>query len=113
MILGQRMVRLSDGMKGVVQQNGPELRIFWTDRGEELMAAKSEKWEPDELKVGGLKPSERFLIAAEADRVLRLVEKNEPYRWWEKPPLTYQPYDADLMQLIEDYLEKRGARSAA
>lgn len=110
--LGQRMVRLEDGVKGVVGQNGPELRIFWEDRGEQLMAAKSEKWIPDELKPGPLLPGERLLIALYADRALRAYERHEPLVWWQAPETSAPIYDAGLVSVIDEYLEQRETRAA-
>lgn len=113
MILGQRMVRLSDGVKGVVQQNGPELRIFWVDRGEELMAAKSEKWEPEEMKLGLMHAEEILLVAYHADRALKAYERHEPLKHWEKLDVYVEPYDRGLVNAIIEYLDKRAAQPAA
>jgi len=107
LIFGQRMVRISDGMQGVVAQDGPELRIAYTDRGEERLAGKAEKWTPDELVPGPLQPAERFLIAATCDRALRAYECNEPHKYWETIPLTYRAYDEGLMDVIDEYLIRR------
>jgi len=107
LIFGQRMVRLDDGMQGTVAQDGPELRIVYLDRGEERMAAKSERWRVDELVPGPLRPSERFLIAATCDRALRAYECNEPHKYWETIPLTYRAYDEGLMDVIDEYLIRR------
>jgi hypothetical protein len=112
LVFGQRMVRLDDGMQGTVAQDGPELRIVYLDRGEERMAAKSENWVVDELDPGPLRPSEVFLVAATADRALRAYEKNEPHKYWETIPLTYEPYDPGLVRTISDYLNRRKTRPA-
>ena len=113
LVFGQRMVRLEDGQKGVVSQHGPELRIVYQDRGEERLAGKSEKWAPDEIALGALKPVEIFLIAATRDRALRAYERNEPHKYWETIPLSYRAHDEGLMRVIEGYLAARGARPAA
>lgn len=108
MKLGQRMVRLDDGMKGVVAQNGPELRIVFVDRGEERMAPRSEKWVPDELHPGPLRPEEKMTIAWWADRALRAYETNTVLKHWEKPDFEVdEVYDQGLFQLIIEYLESR------
>lgn len=112
LIFGQRMVRIDDGTKGTVVQDGPELRIVYLDRDEERFAPKSEKWAPDELVPGPLRQEECFLIAATCDRALRAYERNEPHKYWEKIPLSYTPYDSDLMQIIMDYLVRRLTRAA-
>lgn len=108
MKLGQRMVRIDDGMKGVVSQNGPELRIVYVDRGEERLALKSEKWVPDELKPGPLRLEEKATIAWYADRALRAYERNEIFKHWEKPDVENEEvYDEGLARVIMDYLTAR------
>lgn len=112
LVFGQRMVRVDDGQKGIVAMDGPDLRIVYLDRGEERMAPKSEKWVPDELEPGPLRPVERFLIAATCDRALRAYEQNEPHKYWETIPLTYRAYDEELMALIDRHLARRHTRAA-
>lgn len=112
MIVGERMLRVADGQKGVVVQNGPELRIMYLDRGSERLALKSEKWVPDELKPGPLRPEEVYLVALHADRVLQALETNSPFKWWEKPALTDAPYDKGLIEAIQAYLMSRETRPA-
>lgn len=108
MKLGQRMVRLDDGMKGVVAQNGPELRIMYVDRGEERMALRSERWVPDEIHPGPLREEEKATVAWYADRALEAYEKNQPLKFWEKPDLENNvPYDIGLVEVIRDYLASR------
>jgi hypothetical protein len=107
MKLGQRMIRVEDGMKGVVAQNGPELRILYVDRGEERMALKSERWVPDEIRPGPLRLEEKATIAWYADRALRAYERNEPFKVWEKPNIDEPIYDEGLTRLIIEYLTAR------
>lgn len=107
MKLGQRMVRLDDGQRGIVAQNGPELRIVYQDRGEERLASKAEKWVVDEPVLGPLLPEEKASIAWYADRALRAYEKNEPLKFWERPDLDEVPYDLGLVQTIAEYLTSR------
>ena len=107
MKLGQRMVRVDDGMKGTVSQNGPELRIVYNDRGEERIALRSERWVPDELKPGPLRSEEMATIAWYADRALRAFERNEPLRYWEPADIDETPYDEGLTRVIIDYLAAR------
>lgn len=109
---GQRMVRLDDGMKGVVAQNGAELRIVYQDRGEERLAGKAEKWAPDELQPGAMRLEERALIAAYADRALRAFERGEPLKLWEPVFSDHQPYDSGLFNIIVTYLGARQTRAA-
>lgn len=107
MKLGQRMIRVDDGMKGVVAQSGPELRILYRDRGEERMALRTERWVPDELKPGPLRTEEKATVAFYADRALRAYERNEPLKFWEKPDLWEEVYDEGLVGVIVDYLTAR------
>jgi hypothetical protein len=111
--LGKRMVRVADGQRGMVAQNGPQLCILYLDRGEERVALRSETWVPDELKPGPLRDEELYLIALHADRALHAFECNEPLKWWEKPALTDVPYDPGLVQCVRDYLSSRKTRPAA
>jgi hypothetical protein len=106
------MVRLDDGMRGTVCENGPELRIVYRDRGEERIAAKSEKWAPDELKPGPLLRAEMHVIALYADRALRAYERHEPHKFWETPKASDSPYDPGLMRVITEYLSARETRAA-
>ena len=110
MILGQRMIRLEDGQRGIVCQNGPELRVMYIDRGEERLAAKSERWIADDVKPGPLRAEERYLIALHADRALRAYECNEPLKWWEQLAITDVPYDSAFTRAIESLLTERETR---
>ena len=113
---GEQMVRVDDGMRGVVERvempQAPgytELRIVYTDRGERRLAGKREKWEPVTSPPKKLRPDEILAVASIADRLLRAIEKNEPSKWWEwsadaKNSPTHDPV---LVDLIIDYLEKR------
>lgn len=112
MILGERMVRVADGQRGVVAQNGPELRILYLDRGQERLAQKSERWVPDELKPGPLRQEEMYLVALHADRALHAYETNAPLKWWEKPALTDVPYDKGLIDAVREYLQSRETKAA-
>lgn len=108
MKLGQRMVRLDDGMKGVVAQNGPELRIIYTDRGEERMAPRNERWVPDELHPGPLRAEEKATIAWYADKALEAYEQNKVFKVWEKPDVQNDHcYDEGLVEVIVGYLTSR------
>ena len=111
MTVGERMVRVDDGMKGVVVQNGPELRILYVDRGEERMALKSEQWVRDEYQPGPLRNAEKMLIALHADRALRAFEKHEPLKFWDTPDGS-EIYDPGLIEVIQVYLTLRTTRAA-
>lgn len=112
LVLGQRMVRLDDGQKGVVAQNGPELRIVYNDRGEERIALKSEKWRPDVIEPGPLRDVEKMLIALHADRALRAYERHEPLKFWDTPTGDSEVYDIGLIAHILAYLTERQTRPA-
>lgn len=108
MKLGQRMIRLMDGMRGIVAQNGPELRILYRVHGEELLAPKSEKWVPEEPDPRPMRPEEEWLVACHADRALRAYERNEPLKTWQEVDPDAEPYDKGLMLAVMDYLARRG-----
>ncbi len=105
MKLGQRMLRIDDGQKGVVCMNGPELRVVYTDRGEERVAGKAEKWVPDELPRLPLRPEEAIIVAHHADRALRAIDLHEPHKTWE--PIGAPIHDLGLVNVILAYLADR------
>lgn len=112
MRLGERMVRIEDGQKGVVAQNGPELRIVYEQFGEERIAGKRERWVLDEIEPGPMRGEEKARIAWYADNALRAIERHEPLQHWKVPDLTTEPYDPGLVRVIVDYLSSRTTRSA-
>lgn len=99
------MVRVDDGMRGVVELVEGENRIVYVDRGERLVAPKREKWVAEETRRPPLRHEEILEVAMQADRALRAIDKHEPLRWWE--PARGQIYDQGLVQVITDYLENR------
>lgn len=101
------MVRVDDGMRGVVAQNGPELRIVYSDRGEERIAPKSERWVAEEPAPGPLRLEEKRAIAHYADRALRAYERHEPHRYWQPVRLDEPPYDPGLVEIVVEYLTAR------
>lgn len=107
MKLGERMVRLDDGQRGIVAQNGPELRIVYTDRGDERIASKAEKWAPDELPHGPLRAEEKLLVAHHADRALRAIDRHEPHKTWEPIDTGAPVHDLGLVNAILAYLSER------
>lgn len=113
MKIGQRLIRLDDGMAGTVElvtmpgSDVPDRRIVYTDRGERRIAGKGEKWVSAEPPPLPLRAEEKFLIALHADKALRAFEKNEPLKVWEKPKLSDEPYDAELVMAILAYLSER------
>lgn len=115
---GQRLVRLEDGMVGtveLVQMPGAvegERRIVFYDRGERRIANKSERWVSAEPPPVPLRAEEKFLIALHADKALRAYERNEPLKVWEKPKLSDEPYDSELVVAILAYLSEREIRAS-
>lgn len=110
MKLGQRMLRLDDGQRGIVAQNGPELRIVYVDRGEERLAGKAEKWAPDELGPMPLRAEEKLLVAHHADRALRAIDRHEPHKTWEALDTGAPFHDLGLANVILAYLSDRQKR---
>lgn len=107
MKLGQRMLRLEDGQRGTVAQNGPELRVVYLDRGEERIASKKEKWVPDELPPMPLRAEEKLLVAQHADRALRAIDRHEPHKTWEAIHPGEPFHDLGLVNVILRYLADR------
>ncbi len=112
--VGTRMLRLEDGRQGQVElaslpgSNGPlEKRIVYYDRGDRIVASKLERWVVDAPPAKGLRSEEIQQVARNADRVLRALERHEPFRWWEEPNLDATPHDPELVALITEYLTKR------
>jgi hypothetical protein len=116
--LGQRMLRLEDGMVGTVELvtlpglPEPERRVVYLDRGERRIAGKTERWINADPPAAPLRAEEKFVIALHADRALRAYEKNEPLKFWEKPKLSDEPYDSELVMAILGYLSQREMKAA-
>jgi hypothetical protein len=114
---GQKMVRVDDGMQGVVELTAmpgfdqyEELRIVYQDRGEKRIAGKREKWEPEAPPPATLLHVEMEHVARAADRALRCLDLHEPAKWWEwawDPAEAALVHDPELVKLIVDYLQKR------
>lgn len=116
LVVGQRMVRTDDGMRGVVElvtvpgYDLEEKRIVYFDRGESRLAGKREVWEVEKTPPRKLRTEERLKVAVAADRMLLALERNEPHKWWDWNSLTSirDLHDPELVRLIDDYLAKRG-----
>jgi len=106
LILRQRMTRLEDGVEGVVEVQGGELRVIYSDRGELRVAGKQEKWIPADIGSMKLRPEEMLEVAIEADRTLRAIDRHEPRRYWE-PIKAGDFHDPGLIETIVAYLRKR------
>jgi hypothetical protein len=112
---GQKMVRVDDGMKGVVELTAmpgfdqhEELRIVYQDRGEKRIAGKREKWEPEREPPRKLLPEEIRRIAYAADRALRAADRHEPSKWWMMDTASSdEAHDPEFVKLITEYLQKR------
>lgn len=112
---GKQMVRVDDGMRGVVElvemPNAPgyvESRIVYTDRGERRIAGKREKWEPVVAPPRKLRAEEIALVAATADERLRALDTHQVYRWWDAVHAgPREAYDPELVRVITEHLSKR------
>jgi hypothetical protein len=113
LVVGQRMVRTDDGMRGVVELvqvpgfDEMERRIVYFDRGETRLAGKREAWEPMRDPPRQLRDEEIMLVAGAADRMLETLDKNQPDQWWSRTSRG-PAYDAKLYSLIVGYLKTRG-----
>jgi hypothetical protein len=112
LVVGQRMVRTDDGMRGVVElvsmpgfEQYEELRIVYVDRGEKRIAGKREVWEPEKAPSRKLREEEISYVAHAANQALRCIDLNEPSLWWRNSPSAI--HDHELFNLITDYLSKR------
>lgn len=110
---GDQMVRVDDGMRGVVElvevPGAPgyaETRIVYIDRGERMIAGKREKWEPAVMPPRKLRAEEIEAVALAADKKLRAIDRNEPDKWWDAKVL-HIAHDPELHRLITEYLSKR------
>lgn len=115
LIVGQRLVRTDDGMKGVVEsvelpgyEHLKEPRIVYFDRGEKRIAGKREVWTLDVPPPRKLREEEVTAVAVIADRMLRSIDKSQPFRWWRSIEPDEPFYDPKLVELIAEYLLKRG-----
>lgn len=109
-IVGQTMIRTSDGMKGsVTLTEGDIPRIAYLEHGEVRLAGKGEKWEPAQAPPRKLRREEMILVARYADSALRSLDRHEPMRLWEVGhEFAQRPtYDPDLFDMIVDYLGRR------
>lgn len=115
LVVGQRMVRTDDGMRGVVEltampgfEQYEELRIVYFDRGEKRIAGKREVWEAEKEPSRKLRVAEIVQVAWYADRALQAIDRNQPFHFWQAPNGDHVPHDPGLVDVITDYLNKRG-----
>ena len=111
--LGKKMLRVEDGMRGVVMRvDGmldEVLRIVWSDRGENRIASPKEVWIEDEQERLPLREEEIQEVAAVADHWLKCIEQHLPR--FHSSPLhlhhQHDPHDAGLVTVIVEYLRGR------
>ena len=102
--VGQQMIRIDDGMKGVIEWVGDMPRIAYVEMGETRFAGKGEKWEPVRAPPRNLRLEEMEHIARFADSALKAAELHEPNKWWY---LSAPVYDQGLVDVIVGYLKER------
>lgn len=114
LVVGTPMIRVDDGMKGVVELTAPpgierftEARVVYYDRGERRVASKLEKWEIEQSPGARMRVEEMLLIAYAADRQLEAIDKHQPDRHWELLTERRTVHDHGLVQVILSYLRKR------
>ena len=108
MNLGDRMVRLEDGMAGTVEDHDGSLRIVYHDRGERYVAGKQQTWVSAGPVTNKLRVEEMREVALQADRALRAIDLHEPRRYWEPVTTIDEPHDPLLVAVIMTYLGNRG-----
>jgi hypothetical protein len=103
MIIGQRMVRVIDGKRGVVHEyQAGDFRIHYQDRGERLVAPKAEDWVPEQINQGCLRDEEMHRIAMAADAMQHVLRAHTPDKFWEAP--AREPRDRALYDAIIKHL---------
>lgn len=113
LVVGTRMVRVEDGMRGVVEvqqdwDGKASAAIFYYDRGELMRAKKNEIWEPEMTPPKKLTDEEIERVARMADAQLRSLERHEPFSWWKANPCWLEPtHDPGLVEVITEYLKRR------
>ena len=114
LVIGTPMVRVEDGMRGVVEMTSPpgldryvEARIVYFDRGERRVASKLEKWETEQTPGAKMRTEEMLLVAYAADRQLEALDKHQPDRNWEPIASRRTIHELGLVQHILDYLRQR------
>jgi len=114
LVIGTPMVRIEDGMKGVVEMAAPpglerytEPRIVYYDRGERRIASKLEKWQVEQTPGAKMRTEEMLLVAYAADRQLEALDKHQPDRFWEPLEKRRTIHELGLVQHILSYLQKR------
>jgi hypothetical protein len=113
--LGNKMLRVEDGMRGEVRAVpgllDEVLRIVWNDRGEDRIASPKEVWIEDEQERLPLREEEIQEVAAVADHWLKCIEQHLP-RFAQMAPFQIgeriiPPHDAGLVAVIIEYLRGR------
>lgn len=112
MRVGEPMLRLGDGMQGIVEEveeyGQRRLAIVYLDRGERVIAGKQEQWTLSGPPLPPLREEEKRAVGLIADEMLRSLVKHKPMQWWNLKRLEKGvPFDPRLVQLIVDYLGKK------
>ena len=104
LVLGQKMVRVSDGCRGVVVLHNGRPRIKYSMMADEFFAITGENvnWVPEELPDLPLREEEIERVAGVADQVLYCLRSHTPWRFWEAAPA--EPHDRGLVEVIKRYL---------
>ena len=102
LILGQKMVRVSDGARGTVVLRDGVPRILFHLMADEFLAPTREQWVAEELPVAPLHEEEIERVAGTADQVLYCLRTHTPWRFWEAGPA--EPHDRGLVEVIKRYL---------
>ena len=105
LILGQRMVRTSDGMRGQVVLEHGVPRIRYSLMADDVLAPAKEAWVPEEQPRLPLRDEEIDRVAGVADQVLYCMMTHTPWRFWEAAPA--EPHDRGLVEVIRRYLKEK------
>lgn len=107
LVLDEAMLRLDDGMKGVVRMEGGELRIIYSLNGVLMVAPKKERWVPYDEPRAPMRTEECLEVALEADRALKAIVTHVPRAFWQPVDLKAEPFDKGLVDAILTYLAGR------
>ena len=106
LILGQRMVRTSDGMRGQVVLEHGVPRIRYSLMADDVLAPAKEAWVPEEQPRLPLRDEEIDRVAGVADQVLYCMMTHTPWRFWENHGVS-EPKDRGLVEVIRRYLKEK------
>lgn len=108
---GTRVIRIADGMRGVVEWvheglvGSGALRVVFVDRGERMTSPRTQGvWVAEPLPDGRLRQAEMIQVAIAADRELKAIMLHEPLKPWEPHGPEY--FDSGLAGVILNYLDR-------